>query len=205
MDSDRLNALVQEACLHPPGSPQRQRALTQMIRQISRKLWRESSPYYEEALQDTYCFLCRRLCDLYDPTKASVTHWLNNHLKWRIHSLRQKEIQIQKRTVQRSPQLEEDFDLIANIPAPPEPEPTLVDLIREWAEEDADGSLRAKHLKNRPDVNCQMLILRRLPPESTWSELSKEFDAAIPAIAAIYQRHCVPRLRKFIEELEIDD
>ncbi len=200
-----LTQLVQEACEHPPGSPARQRRLTQIIQILSRSLWRESNPYYEDALQDTYCFLCRRLCDLYDPSKASVTTWINNHLKWRLHSLKIQGVKEEKKRAYVPISPEEGPNPIDNISAPAPPEESIADFVRAWATEDADGSLRAKHLKERPDVNCQMLILRRLAPEEhTWSDLAKEFDALVPSLSALYQRHCVPRLRKFVEELDID-
>lgn len=41
-DLDRqLRALVDKACSHPQGSAVRQKSLTQIIRTINRKLWRE--------------------------------------------------------------------------------------------------------------------------------------------------------------------
>ncbi len=201
----RLTQLVQEACENPPGSPTRQRKLTNIIQILSRSLWRETSIYYEDALQDTYCFLCRRLCDLYDPSKASVTTWINNHLKWRLHSLKIKGAQDEKKRAYVPLSPDEGPNPIDNIPAPAAPEETIPDLVRSWATDDTDGSLRAKHVKARPDVNCQMLILRRLSSEeSTWSDLATEFGVAVPTLSALYQRHCVPRLRKFVEELDID-
>jgi hypothetical protein len=203
---EKLAKLVQEACGYAPGSPDRQRKLTQIITILSRSLWRETNPYYEDALQDTYCFLCRRLCDLYDPTKASVTTWINNHLKWRLHSLKIKGAKEDKKRAYVPMTSEEGPNPIDNIPAPASAEESITDFVRAWATDDADGSLRSKHLQKRSDVNCQMLILRRLPPEeSTWSDLSKEFEVAVPSLSALYQRHCVPRLRKFVEELDIGD
>lgn len=201
-----LIALAQDACKHAPGSRERQRKLTEMITILARSLWRESSDYYEDALQDSYCFLCRRLCDLYDPSKASVSTWINNHLKWRLHSLKMNNIAEERKRAYVPLTSEDGLNPVDNIPAPVAPEESLVDLIRAWAREDQSGELRSKHLKNKPQVTCQMLILRRLAPdETTWSDLSKEFDVPLPSLNALYQRHCVPPLRKFVQELDTGD
>jgi hypothetical protein len=46
----QLRSWVDMACNNPPGSAVRQKALTQIIRTINRKLWREYTPGYEDAL-----------------------------------------------------------------------------------------------------------------------------------------------------------
>jgi hypothetical protein len=45
----RLRQLVEETCQHPPGSLERRRGLTKIIREIQRsgRLWQENTPYYE--------------------------------------------------------------------------------------------------------------------------------------------------------------
>jgi hypothetical protein len=68
-----------------------------------------------------------------------------------------------------------------------------------WAQTDSEGELRRTCIKGRPDVNCQVLILKRLPPEVSWKELSEEFTLSIPTLSSFYQRQCIPRLRKFAE------
>jgi hypothetical protein len=68
-----------------------------------------------------------------------------------------------------------------------------------WAKTDSDGELRGTYIKGRPDVNCQVLILKRLPPEVSWKDLSEEFRLSIPTLSSFYQRQCLPRLRKFAE------
>ncbi|MDJ0689538.1 MAG: helix-turn-helix domain-containing protein [Xenococcaceae cyanobacterium MO_188.B32] len=37
----------------------------------------------------------------------------------------------------------------------------------------------------------------RLPPETSWQELSKEFGISISTLSNFYQRQCMPRLRNF--------
>lgn len=200
-----LAQLAVEICQEVPGSPIRQRKLTILIKALSKKLWKENTPYYGDALQDTYAFLCRRLCDLYDPEKASLAVWLNNHLKWRLFALKQEAYKEEKKRIYMPASPEEGLDPIANIPAPVPPEYSILDATRDWLTEDKTGELQSIHLKKNAKVNVQSLSLRRLPPhETSWSDLSKEYGECVPTLAAFYQRKCVPRLRKFIEEEGID-
>jgi hypothetical protein len=88
---EQLRQLVAETCRHSPGSIKRQQGLTQIIRLTSRsdKLWKDHADYYEDALQQTWLYLCRNLCEAvtgqaYDPEKSSIITWLNGYLKWRL-------------------------------------------------------------------------------------------------------------------------
>jgi hypothetical protein len=206
---DPLYQLVVEACKHPPGSVQRQRNLTQVIRRVSPKLWREYTPYYQDALQQTWVYFCQNVCEKgsgekYDPTRSSVATWLNYYLRRRLqdHFIQHQKQQATQASGQargaKSGEPGEFVDPIDLVPAPPDVPPILEE-VKAWAEADATGELAATHIKGRPEVNCQVLILRRLPPETSWKALSEEFSLPIPTLSAFYQRQCVPRLRKFGE------
>ena len=87
--SQSLSQLVKEACKYPPGSKERQKNLTKIIRLVNSQLWQENTPYYEDALQETWIYFCRNICDgkpgkVYNPDKASIVTWLNTYLKWRL-------------------------------------------------------------------------------------------------------------------------
>ncbi|MEL6354288.1 MAG: hypothetical protein AAFR58_21440 [Cyanobacteria bacterium J06627_28] len=56
-----INRLVTEACRYPPGHRIRQKRLTQIIRLVSKKLWKEESSYYEDALKKRG-FIFARTC-----------------------------------------------------------------------------------------------------------------------------------------------
>lgn len=47
---EKLRQLVTEACSYQVGNAQRQKNLTKIIRLISNKLWKENTPYYQDAL-----------------------------------------------------------------------------------------------------------------------------------------------------------
>ncbi len=206
---EHLRRLVGEACEHPSGSPQRQKLLTQIIRLTTSRLWRESTPYYQDALQQTWLYFCRNVCEgltgqTYDPTYGSVITWLNAYLKRRLQDFYINQNREQATTVSlrvrqsRSGGISETIDPVDNLPATPQAPPILEDL-EIWAKTDSEGELCGTYIKGRPDVNCQVLILKRLPPEVSWRELSQEFGLSIPTLSSFYQRQCLPRLRKFAE------
>jgi hypothetical protein len=203
---EQLRRLVTQACGHPPGSPQRQKLLTQVIRLTSRKLWRETTPYYQDALQQTWLYFCHNVCEgltgqIYDPTYGTVATWLNAYLKRRLQDFYLNQNREQATTVSlvvRQYGSGEIVDPVDNLPASPQVPPILEEL-EIWAKTDSDGELRATCIKARPDVNCQVLILKRLPPEISWKDLSEEFGMSIATLSSFYQRQCLPRLRKFAE------
>lgn len=203
----QLRNLVAQACGHPPGSPQRQKLLTQIIRLTSSKLWREGTAYYQDALQQTWLYFCRNLCEgltgqTYDPSYGSVVTWLNAYLKRRLQDFYLDQTRLKATTVfVKTYQSDggEIIDPVDNLPATP-PAPPLLENVEIWAKSDSDGELGNTHIKGRPDVTCQVLILKRLPPEISWKDLSTEFNLPIPTLSSFYQRQCLPRLRKFAEQ-----
>ncbi len=206
---EQLRCLVTQACGHPPGSPQRQKLLTQIIRLTSSRLWRENTSYYQDALQQTWLYFCRNVCEgltgqKYDPTYGSVITWLNAYLKRRLQDFYVNQNKEQATTVpliirqSKSGDSSDVIDPVDNLAAAPETPPILEEL-ETWVNTDSSGELRSTHIKGRPDVNCQVLILKRLPPEVSWKELSEQFALPIPTLSSFYQRQCLPRLRKFAE------
>ncbi|MFK0735309.1 MAG: sigma-70 family RNA polymerase sigma factor [Gloeotrichia echinulata GP01] len=207
---EHLRRLVTQACQNPPGSPQRQKLLTQIIRLIAHRLWRESTPYYQDALQQTWLYFCRNICEgttgqIYDSNYGTVITWLNAYLKRRLQDFylnqrREQAIKVPLRIHQSgSGETSEVLDPLDTLPATTET-PSILENVSLWAQTDPEGELRGTYIKGRPEVNCQVLIIRRLPPEVSWKELSEEFGLSIGTLSSFYQRQCLPRLRKFAEE-----
>ncbi|MEM9215196.1 MAG: sigma-70 family RNA polymerase sigma factor [Cyanobacteria bacterium P01_F01_bin.150] len=214
-DSPRHNArmqadlisIVAESCQHPEGSARRQKGLTQIIRQVRPKLWHENTPYYEDALQQTWIYFCRNLCrshtgKQYDPEQASLVTWLNAYLKRRLQD---GFIAAQKQKATTVSAFADTGDgesgsrnLIDSIASRPSV-PPMLDRVKQWVETDPDGSLRKVHIEGHPQVNCQMLLLRRLPPETPWKELAAEFGLTVGSLSSFYTRQCLSRLRAFGE------
>jgi hypothetical protein len=201
--NQHLSALVIEARRHPHGSLQRQQSLTQLISLIqqSGKLWNDHTSEmddYNEALQQTWLYLCQSL-DRYDPEKASLITWLNSYLKYRLMDRRLAHHRDRRRLC--SGQLSADgewFDPIEQIPSP-DPPPTLLDDIQTWLQHNAP-LLKRKHLPRHPQITCYVLICHRLPPETSWRELSQTFGVPISTLSNFYQRECLPRLRDCVEQ-----
>jgi len=203
----QLRQLVIAACSHPPGTVKRQRALTQVIRLTSGKLWRDSSPQYQDALQQTWVYFCQNVCEgktgaAYDPSQSSVATWLNSYLKRRLQDcfIETQKQQATRATSQIRQSRSGDLDLvdpIENLAAEPDIPPILDDVQR-WAEADESGELQQVKIEGS-QVTCQTLILRRLPPEASWKDLAAEFGLSISTLSSFYQRQCLPRLRKFGE------
>ncbi|MFB2981441.1 sigma-70 family RNA polymerase sigma factor [Microseira sp. BLCC-F43] len=204
-DSDnlhqRLKQLVAAARSYPPKSWQRRQKLNEIVRSIlkSGKLWQENSPYYNDALQQTWLYLCRNL-ERYDPAKGSVITWLDKYLRWRLQDYREEQKQEQDRTVFNFPTAAGDtIELIDNLPACPDI-PLILAETYEWVATDPDGELSATQVKGYPHVTCQVILLRRLPPEMTWKAIAQEFGIPLSTVANFYKRECLPRLRKFAQK-----
>jgi hypothetical protein len=201
---EQLRQLVEEACGHPPGSVPRQRLLTQIIRLVEKKLWRESTPYYQDALQQTWLYFCRNICNAYDPNRGTVITWLNVYLRHRLQDAYIKTQEDNARKASASIQQSASGDRsdianpIDNLAAPSDIPPILAH-VKLWVEMDIDGYLYQTHIQGRPDVNCQVLILKRLPPEISWKVLAQEYNLSVSTLSSFYQRQCLPRLRQFAE------
>jgi len=200
---EHLRQLVAQSCQHPPRSLERRRGLNQLICAIAKsgKLWRENTSYYEDALQQTWLYLCRNLCEAntgvqYDSQRSSVTTWLDRYLKKRLLDFRiEEQQQRQQRLLSPLSGIEQTTDPLENLAAPPDIRPILIE-IRRLVATDPDGELRQIHIKGRPDITSQVLILRRLPPKTDWKILAAEFNCSYSTLANFYQRQCLPRLRK---------
>lgn len=199
--------LVMEARQYPPENLKRKQCLTEIIQiiQESNKLWYERTPYYEDALQQTWLFFCRNICEAvtgkqYDPNRSSIITWLNQYLKWRLHDYRIKNNQERIRFY--SPTSLEITNktnfVVSNLPAPFDISPIWA-IIIDWIETDPTGVLRAHYVSNRPDVTCQLLLLRRIFFHRQWDEISLEFHLPVSTLSSFYQRKCLPIMRDFAE------
>jgi len=199
----KILQLIQETCQHPTGSLARQKGLNQIILLIQKtgKLLRGTGiPDAEEALQETWWFFCRNLCEAtsakepYTPDKSSVITWINNYLSYRLQDKRISYYE-QKSKFDFFLEENEQIDPANLIPAPTEPRPILNE-IQEWLKTNS-SELKRIHIRERPDVNCYVLISRRLPPETSWLDLSVEFGIPVATLSNFYQRQCFPRLLNF--------
>ncbi|MEO1592225.1 MAG: sigma-70 family RNA polymerase sigma factor [Cyanobacteria bacterium J06632_22] len=195
---DDLRQLAGAACQHGAGSPQRQRYLTELIRQVQAQLWRDRNPYYQDALQLTWIFLCQNLCEgrtgaPYDPSRAGVVTWLNTYLKYRLKDLENAARTERNRYVSDS--VGDGPSVLDSLAARPDI-PPILERVQEWVENNAT-ELRRIHVTGHPEINCYVMILRRLPPETPWQVLETEFGVSFKTLESFYRRQCRSRLREF--------
>lgn len=200
---EQLRQLIAETCKHSPTSVERRQGFTQIIRLIQKsgKLWYESTLDYEDAWQNTMTFLYLNLCEAttaaqYDPARANIITWLNVYLKGRLKDCYRKQQQRQKRYISIDIPIYENINLIDTLKAPPDIPPMLEE-VRHWAQTDPTGELANTHVRGRPDITCQLLILSRLPPETQWQELARQLGVPLSTLNNFYERKCRKILRNF--------
>ncbi|TAE60956.1 MAG: sigma-70 family RNA polymerase sigma factor [Nostocales cyanobacterium] len=207
-----INQLIQETCQHPVGTIERQKKLNQLIMLIQNtgKLLRGTGvPDAEEALQETWWFFCRNLCEAttakepFNPEKSNVITWINNYLNYRLKDKKIRFHEQRNQFTQPFENEEKEIDPSDLIPAPAQPRQILEE-IQEWLKNNYE-QLKRIHIRDRPDVNCYVLISRRLPPETSWIDLSQEFNIPVPTLSNFYQRQCFPRLLNFGKSQEYFD
>lgn len=179
-----LDRLIIEASQYPPDSFARKRYLSQIVIKIQNSglIWsdRKHEPFYDDAVQEQWCFFCSNLCEYrtgtaYDRTRSNPITWFNNCLKWRLLTLalkRTDESQIIEYI--------RDFEEVKN-----------------WIETNPNGVLN-EHIRGRPELTCQV-ILRRLSFGKTFTTIALEFGCSYPTIYSFYKNKCRHHLEVFRE------
>jgi len=202
--NQKLCQLMAEACTYPALSLERRQKLSEvhLLVMKSGKLWKEYKPYYNDALQQMWEY-CLQHPQEYNPTIGSVISWLNYNLKKQLRRLRDTQSRQQQRQITVTiTDYRQTIDPVENLPSPPDIQPILEiwENTRTWVENDPDGRLRRTLFRKRPDVNAQVLILRRFPPDTPWKTIAAEFQltpAEAKDLPKFYNRKCLPLLRKF--------
>lgn len=196
--------LVRDTCQHSKNSRERQKGLQKIITLIQKsgRLLKARNNIYdiEDAYQKTWLYFCRNLCEActanqpFNPQEDDVISWVNRYLHFRIKDslIRPGEPPKVSPVIDDKGQVLDPLELI---PAPPDIPPILIEVER-WLKQEA-SQLKKIHIQNRPDINCFVLIQRRLPPETAWKDLAIEFGVSVPTLSSFYQRKCLPCLRNF--------
>ena len=210
--SDQLE-LIAEACGHLPGSLQRRRCLDRLIRDIikSGKLWKENTPYYPDALQQTWIYFANNLCEAttakrpYDPETSRLTTWLNAYLRNRLLDFRlEEQREIAERSRRRIVSLqgvqdEETLNSIDKIEAVTDSFFYLQEIL-EWIEIDPNNELKSRHVRGKPQINCQVLLQRQCSSPQSLQELAKEFGCAASTLYDLLNNDCRHLLQQFCED-----
>jgi hypothetical protein len=195
-EEEVLRSLITEAKQHFPGSLKRQKALTQVIRLVAPKLWKSNAPYYQDALQQTWEYFSRHV-DRYNPEQATVATWLNRYLRWRLSDLAKPRQEVPFSQFGRN--WDGDRAPFEEIPDKTGDAALLLTEVLTWIQTDPTGELRTLHIQDHPEVTAQLLLLKRLPPETSWKALSQAYGIPTSTLSSFYRRHCFPRLRNLKE------
>ena len=160
----QLAELVIETCQHPQGTIARQHGLTSLIRLINRsqKLWKDNSPYYEDALQLTWLYFCRNLCEAttaksaYDSDRSNVITWMNAYLKYRLQDMyiENHQQQLKSGLAEREDIDDAVINQVVDRIAAPVQSSDLLEQIQQWAKLDRTKVLRRTYIRDRADVNA---------------------------------------------------
>lgn len=203
-----LKNLIQEALAFPATSHQRQKRLERIYTLVmqSKKLWRDSSPFYADAVNDMWHECLTNLED-YDPSLQQVTTWLNDSLRRALRRYKDRHQRDLKRhrtqVIDAEGQETRIVEILPSRPDAVEVEKAILAPVLQWVETDADGKLRSCIFRKRPEINAQAIILRRIPPQcQDWPAIWAEFKLSgkeARALPGWYHRSCKPFLREFGE------
>lgn len=168
---ERLCKLIIAICSESRDNPQRRKLVDRLLRelQLLPKLSKVSHPYYLEALNKTWQWLDNHLHEFNprrSPIQASLTTWVNAHLRYRIHDLyatkSQKLLSLDLDALESSRFYN---DCLGGLDAEIEQlerqeKQALAWTIAQYIDRDPEQQLRNCYPRNRPDCNCQILVQR---------------------------------------------
>lgn len=202
LDDDKLKQLALTVQDYAPNSELRSYALKELIRaiKISGKL---CSPYkyrfspevykviYEEALMETFMFICTRI-DNYDPErgKKKFMNWVNFKLeKAVLICCNQLKIYQEIQFFELS-----DLDKITA----PVTAPSLAESLVDYIKKDPDNLFTKSYVKGNPDANFRTIALARISGQS-WQEIAQQFNISVSTLSSFYRRNC-QRFKSILEQ-----
>lgn len=90
---EQLYQLIAQVCQYPWKSPKRQKAMNLLLREIQLLpgLGKSPHPDYLDALNNTFEWVNRQICQDFNPARPLVQkrllQWINSYLYWRIKDL----------------------------------------------------------------------------------------------------------------------
>jgi len=201
----KLRQLIASACKYPPQSLERQQVLAEVYLLVmkSGKLWKQHVAYYNDALQEMWEYCCQHP-EKYHPHIKGPIVWLDDELKKRLRRMRDSKYRQQRRFLIAKPTEQGVTNShIDDRLASPDIQPALEiwEKTISWVQQDPDKRLRNVYFRKRPEINAQVLILKRLPPDTpSWKKIAAEFNLnsqEAKDLPKFYNRNCLPLLREF--------
>jgi hypothetical protein len=207
--NQELKQLIDKALSFPEKSPQRQQHLHYIYLKVMRsgRLWRESTSYYADALNDMW-HECFNQLDQYNPKEKEVITWLNDSLgralkRWKYAQNRALTKHI-SHFIDTSGQAVAIVEHLPNRPDAEDANQAILDPVLKWIKTDPEGTLKKRIFRKRPEINAQSLLLCYLPPKpQRWPEIAANFNLTASEAKDLpkwYSRYCYPLLRQFGHE-----
>ncbi|MEM9907331.1 MAG: sigma-70 family RNA polymerase sigma factor [Cyanobacteria bacterium P01_D01_bin.44] len=209
--NEQLKQLAVEAQQYPPKTPQRQRALAQLVdklcrsKQLVRPYQGQFRGFYEdiyaEAQQRLFLYMCEAI-DRYNPELA-VLQWANFLMKKRFFIEASRDVMpTAPKGMDRSQVKRITLDVLDKqepMELRSQSTRSLSEEVIQCIQDDRDGLFKDTHILHRPAANFQYIALRFLGGYS-WKEISAELDVKVVTLSSFYQR-C---LTKFAARLKED-
>jgi len=200
-----LRQLIADICDERSNHLDRQKNLARLYMLVSKssKLWRESTPYYQDALQEMWEYCCNHPCE-YPSDLQEVTTWLNDELKKRLNKYKMRSQRQNQRHLDailtKNAETLDPLDLISS-PKDIEPVLEMWRKTRDWVETDPDRVLSQTYFRRYPQINARVLILKRIPPDTQdWKTIAAQWDLTAKEsqdLPKFYSRNCRPLLIEF--------
>lgn len=219
---EQLQHLIDEVCRHPDPSLERQKALNRLLLTIQQipGIYKSSHQDYLEALNRTWEWLCKNICkfEARSPSlQNSLLSWINGYLKWRIKDLLLPDSNYTisldtpiggdegKQTTRldiladpNSPSLTLDLldQQIAELQE--QQRQSLSHRIRQYINQDENGTLTGCYPKKHPECHCQLLamgLLLEQPPHKI-ADIAREFNISNQTLYSHWKNKCLPMLRE---------
>jgi len=227
MDDETLCNLIRRALESPEQAEALALAIDQ-IPEVRRYLDKGLLPFYDQALPLTmrdvqhniYKFTQRYRLNLetVNCQNPSETNNLRMHfVNWVLMILRRDCYDIRRRKTPRIYSLDEIIGEGNSTKGGTVAAPTLSGLddllegeqrhfcsqLRDYIETDPQGSLSSCHVRDRPEINCQVLLRLRLlkEPPLTLREIAERLQAPLQTIKSRLERNCMPLIREIVREL----
>lgn len=191
----RLRQLALTAQSHPPLSPERQLALSQLVDGIwtsgkiahpQRGQW-PTAVYRElhsEALQQTFLHICQKI-ELYRP-EHPVMAWVNSLMGFKLLEAVKNTCRTQETVVPSLDDLNQRF--LKQKSYLDDDGPSEIQILRKLLREDPEGMMGQKSIRGRPEISFQYLAIARHIENKTWVQISAETDISLQTLCCFFNR-----------------
>lgn len=206
---DRLKQLAIAAKNHPPKTVERQKAVTALYMEIEKSKIIKCPPknphfsyqiYQEicaEAKQDLMLRICKEVHN-YRPEKE-VHQWVNFLMSKCFQEATPKVIGVKD----SKPLYYGNMELIFNkLQQQTEHEFYQIEVaLIEIIKEDPDDSFKSEVMNKYPQVNFQLLLVKRVLEDVSWQQISEELGVTVSNLSSFYRRSLekfTPRFREYL-------